>query len=1072
MLKSKFARNTSGGTDSQKEKVFQKNKLMQAMLIAMLSGMPLVAAAVDTDGDGLDDSVDPDDDNDGIPDQFELTISPGAGEIAWTHNVANGTSVAGVDDPTGFFTTIDGMSFGSGFVPPTSNYEWILNGADTTTFADAKALNEYAQVGFTANVNGTLDDVQHGNVGAIWNGSLADDYQIVAEISSDNFATATLLYDDGVFPVIGTADYTVSSETVIPFNFIAGTSYQVRFYLFNEQNNIAPGNVLSFDDLFISFTLNSLITADSDGDGIDDQFDKDADGDGIPDAIEGATDTDGDGRANFLDLDSDNDGILDAVEAQVSGVDTDGDGVDDIYDVDQTGGTDADFDGVDDALELSGTQDTDGDGISDQLDLDSDNDGISDLFESGDALGIAADANLDGTIDVAEDADSDDDGIIDIFEDGTLTANAGTTPVDSNSDALPDYLDLDSDADGIADTIEARPTAAYIGNDGDVSDDDTDGDGVIDIFDSNTVFGGDHANFAAPVDSDADGIADYLDSDSDDDGATDAVEGGSAVAVAPTYADPDGSVNDPLSATDGELLDNDDPDVSEVDYRSDAVPPVATAASTTTPADTNATLALAGIISDANGDLEITTIDLDPSTPGIDSTLTTADGAWSVDATGVVSFAPVAGFEGVATVPYTVSDSFGLVSAPSTISVTVAGAIPVATASSAVTPADTNVTLPLAGNVSDANNDVDITTIDLDPSTPGIDTTLTTPEGVWSVDPTGVVTFNPVASFEGNASISYTVQDDDGNVSVPATITVNVSGAPPVATPAIATTSSDTNVSVPLAGNISDANNDVDLTTIDLDPTTPGIDTTITTAEGVWTVDAAGVVTFDPVAGFEGNASIAYSVMDDDGNVSTSPNVTVNVAGATPVATAATAITPNDTNVTVALSVSDANNDVDLTTIDLDPSTPGVDSTLTTAEGVWTVDAAGVVTFDPVATFEGNASISYTVQDDDGNVSAAASVTVNVQGATPIATAANTTTPADTNVTVALAALVSDANNDVDITTIDLDPFTPGIDSTLATADGVWAVDPTGVLTFDPSTSFEGTATIAYTVQDLSLIHI
>ena len=163
MLKSKFARNTSGGTDSQKEKVFQKNKLMQAMLIAMLSGMPLVAAAVDTDGDGLDDSVDPDDDNDGIPDQFELTISPGAGEIAWTHNVANGTSVAGVDDPTGFFTTIDGMSFGSGFVPPTSNYEWILNGADTTTFADAKALNEYAQVGFTANVNGTLDDVQHGN---------------------------------------------------------------------------------------------------------------------------------------------------------------------------------------------------------------------------------------------------------------------------------------------------------------------------------------------------------------------------------------------------------------------------------------------------------------------------------------------------------------------------------------------------------------------------------------------------------------------------------------------------------------------------------------------------------------------------------------------------------------------------------------------------------------------------------------------------------------------------------------------------------------------------------------------
>ena len=187
-------------------------------------------------------------------------------------------------------------------------------------------------------------------------------------------------------------------------------------------------------------------------------------------------------------------------------------------------------------------------------------------------------------------------------------------------------------------------------------------------------------------------------------------------------------------------------------------------------------MALAGFVSDANNDLDITAIDLDPSTPGIDSTLTTADGAWSVDAAGVVTFAPVAGFEGLATIPYTVSDAFGLVSAPSTLSVTVAGAIPVATASNAVTPADTNVTVPLAGNVSDANNDVDITTIDLDPSTPGVDTTITTADGVWTVDAAGIVTFDPIASFEGNASIIYTVQDDDGNVSAPATVTVTVAG--------------------------------------------------------------------------------------------------------------------------------------------------------------------------------------------------------------------------------------------------------------------------------------------------------
>jgi len=36
---------------------------------------------------------------------------------------------------------------------------------------------------------------------------------------------------------------------------------------------------------------------------------------------------------------------------------------------------------------------------------------------------------------------------------------------------------------------------------------------------------------------------------------------------------------------------------------------------------------------------------------------------------------------------------------------------------------------------------------------------------VWSVDPTGVVTFAPFPGTEGTATIAYVVSDDDGNVS-------------------------------------------------------------------------------------------------------------------------------------------------------------------------------------------------------------------------------------------------------------------------------------------------------------------
>ncbi|MFI0490234.1 T9SS type B sorting domain-containing protein [Flavobacterium sp.] len=94
----------------------------------------------------------------------------------------------------------------------------------------------------------------------------------------------------------------------------------------------------------------------------------------------------------------------------------------------------------------------------------------------------------------------------------TLRFFAVCVPKDSDGDGIPDQLDLDSDNDGIPDNIEAQGKNFLP-----YSNIDTNNDGLSDAY-------GPGIN---PVDSDADGVPDYLDLDSDNDGIYDVIESGS-----------------------------------------------------------------------------------------------------------------------------------------------------------------------------------------------------------------------------------------------------------------------------------------------------------------------------------------------------------------------------------------------------------------------------------------------------------------------------------------------------------------------------------------------------------------
>ena len=165
---------------------------------------------------------------------------------------------------------------------------------------------------------------------------------------------------------------------------------------------------------------------------------------------------------------------------------------------------------------------------------------------------------------------------------GMHDAYEGLTPLDSDGDGVPNHLDLDSDNDGVFDSVEYNGLGDIdidgdgVGDGTDYQDtivnnttDDPDGDGILPSVDDNdTDVDGtsdiDHGtfNYDVPLDTDGDGVADYLDVDSND--ATNNTTNGSDIDTAQIYAhldaDNDGVI-DGSTDTDGDgILDAFDTD--------------------------------------------------------------------------------------------------------------------------------------------------------------------------------------------------------------------------------------------------------------------------------------------------------------------------------------------------------------------------------------------------------------------------------------------------------------------------------------------------------------------------------
>ncbi len=528
----------------------------------------------DTDGDGLVDIVDEDDDNDGVPDSEDA--------FPFNPNESLDSDGDGVGDNADMDNDNDGTPNDEDAFPldasenRDSDQDGIGNNADADD--DNDGLLD------TAEGEGTRDSDGDGVV----------DTQ---DLDSDG---------DGIFDLVESGADAGALDRDNDGRIDGGHPVGM--------NGVVDGIETSPDSGELDYNQDGVadMPLDTDNDGLADFTDLDADNDGISDVVEsgrrdrnrdgrldvedaaqpGITplDTEGDGIADYLDLDTDGDLAQDVVEAGhpdgdqnglVDGfTDANNDGFDDslpmldvidLPDLDLDGvpdfrdNDDADNDGVPDNVDLDddndsipdvnegdGSRDSDGDGIADSLDADSDNDGIFDLLE---ATGIeVVDADNNGRVD--DMTDQNGNGLNDSLEIEGLPGQVdydgdglADMPVDSDADGVADFRDLDSDNDTALDSVERGGLAKPVDSDGDMWPDyrdlDSDNDGIPDLrevggIDNNEQFqldaitdaNGDGLDDgvaeAPPVlpDTDEDGVRDYLDLDTDADGVSDLIEAG------------------------------------------------------------------------------------------------------------------------------------------------------------------------------------------------------------------------------------------------------------------------------------------------------------------------------------------------------------------------------------------------------------------------------------------------------------------------------------------------------------------------------------------------------------------
>ncbi len=474
-----------------------------------------IQAFADTDGDGIYNNQDSDDDNDGIPDTVEQNFASGSAigtslnvvllnetfgvgtsrarinvnvpSASTTYCYEDGTTAQALDECDTAIDVNDGQytvnkEAGSLAVASWAPQYWY-QGTDHTSDTNGRMAI------FNATNNITDEFYRTVFQGVIPNAPITYSFWILnldradaPGISTRNRPNITVEFRDlsnNIISTITTGDIAPCAATPSTSDWkhfsSTFTPTTTGFSIVFKNNQLGGiGNDLALDDIVITQKL---------------------------------ADTDQDGVADVYDLDSDNDGIGGIVEdgwgALSNGKDR----------MDLTAGVwvDNNYNGWNDTVEAyynaHTSKDFDADGVPNYLDLDSDNDAVFDVDEAG-LLNGDGDVNGDG---IGEGTDTDLDGILSCFDNYVGFGNSSkSAPTNTLSAGNPDYLKLISRVAGVNDIAATLYANLDTDNDGKIeSGADLDKDGLIDSFDTSASIYGSPRDLNRKLFLDFDGRNDY-----------------------------------------------------------------------------------------------------------------------------------------------------------------------------------------------------------------------------------------------------------------------------------------------------------------------------------------------------------------------------------------------------------------------------------------------------------------------------------------------------------------------------------------------------------------------------------
>lgn len=410
--------------------------------------------------------------------------------------------------------------------------------------------------------------------------------------------------------------------------------------------------------------------------------------------------------------------------------------------------------------------------------------------------------------------------------------------------------------------------------------------------------------------------------------------------------------------------------------------------------------------------------------------------------TGAVTYEPETDYTGPDSFTYVVEDEFGGQSNAATVSLIVepAGLPPVTRGDVAtVVPGGTVTLAPLDNDYAGTSG------VSLDPQSAEL---ILRPHHGTAQWADGKLTYTAESDFEGVESLAYTVSDANGVRSAVTRLYINVADG--AIAPLARDDSADTEMAAEIAVNV--LTND-EATGSALASGT--VELGSLPRHGVAEVDpATGAIAYMPDADFRGEDAFHYTVRDDRGLVSESALVTINVG------LAGVPVAGNDQvqamdGATIAINVLGNDRGLGLA---LSPATLSVvDSP---AQGLVTLDTgAGVFRYTPNDTFDGSDTFTYTVQDEDGQVSGPATVTVTDQPGNnrPLANDRDVTVAEDND--TSLSPLTNDQDLNGTLDTASLQVEQQPLNGTLSVGAG-------GTVSYTPGENFYGEDRFTYTVAD------